>query len=109
MTDAIYPYAGGDKRLGEARAECRLLLPDRERGSVQHGSVQSDRGAADSGPGSSQRRSRPAHVRPHPAAQEEDRAADTSGRRLGRLSLGRPGGEGRHVRLRRTEFNPVRK
>ena len=92
-------YPGGDKGLGEARAECSVLLPDRERGSVQRGSVQSEHSAADSGPGSGAGHSRPTHTRPHPAAQEEDRTADTSGGRLCCLPLGHQGGESRHVRV----------
>ena len=69
---------GGYKGLGEAGAECSVLLPDRERGFVQRSSVQCDHGAAGSGPGSRPRHSRPAHIQPHPAAQEQDRTEDTS-------------------------------
>lgn len=98
MCVLISLYAGGDEGLGEAGAERGVLLPDRERGTVQLSCVQSDRSAAESGPGSSQRRPGPANIQPRPAAQAEDRGADTSNGRLLRLSLGRQGGEGRHVR-----------
>lgn len=98
MCVLICLYAGGDKGLGEAGAERGVLLPDRERGTVQLSCIQSDRSAAESGPGCSQRRSGPANIQPRPAAQAEDRGADTSDGRLLRLSLGRQGGEGRHVR-----------
>ncbi len=76
-----------------------MLLPDRERCFVQRRSVQSDHSAADAGPGCDQRRSRPAHVQLHPAAQEKDGTEDTSSCRLCRLPLGHQSGESRHVRL----------
>lgn len=78
LPHTICLYAGGDKGLGKAGAECSVLLPDRECGSVQRSSVQSEHSVAVSGPGGGQRRSRPTHIQPHPAAQEEDRSADTS-------------------------------
>lgn len=95
----VHRCAGGDEGLGEAGAERSVLLPDRERGFVQHRSFQSDLSAADAGPGSCPRHSRPAHFQSHPAAQEEDRTDDTSICWLCCWPLGHQGGESRHVRL----------
>lgn len=94
-----HPKAGGDKGLGEAWAECSVLLPDWERGFVQRSSLQSDLSATGSGPVSCPGRPRPVHFQSHPDAQEEDRTEDTSSCWLCCLPLGHQGGKGRHVRL----------
>lgn len=91
-------YTGGDEGLGETRAERGVLLPDREHGSVHHGSVRSDLPAADCGPGRSQRCPGPTCLQSHPAAQKENRSAGPNCCGLCRLPLGHQGGESGHVR-----------
>lgn len=97
LNSQSHPHLGGDEGPAEAWVERSVLLPDRECGLVLHGSLQRARRLAGCGPGSCPGRCRPAHLQPHPAAQEEDRTEDTSGRRLCGLPLGHQGGKGGHV------------
>lgn len=101
-------YSGGDEGLGEAGAECGVLLPDRECDFMQHSSLQSDHSDAVSGPSGGQRRTRPTHIQPHPAQQEEDRTEDTSRCWFCRLPLGHQGGKSRHVRMKIKKDNHLR-